>query len=132
MGDLTKNFSRWEYECHGLDCCGHSAPVHPKLVSGMQKLADLVDAKYGNGEHIPIDLNSGFRCLKHNRHEGSNDTSEHPKATAADPETPNCMTSEEFAELAEQVPEFREGGIGIYATWIHVDVRDGAPARWTL
>lgn len=72
MGDLTKNFSRHEFACHH---CGKIV-VHPCLVTMLQKIRDEVDG--------PIIINSGFRCLVHNRAIGSSDTSRHVKGMAAD------------------------------------------------
>jgi hypothetical protein len=35
-----------------------------------------------------------------------------------------------LAVIAEEIPLFREGGIGVYASWVHLDVRQSGKARW--
>ena len=121
MGDLSENFSSWEFACKGKGCCGGSSPVAPRLIEALEKL------RLRLGE--PIAINSGFRCLTHNRRIGSKDTSEHPKATAGDIKT-RKHTPAEVAEVADTIPEFSNGGIGIYKDFTHLDVRTGDPARW--
>jgi len=58
MGDLTRNFSRSEFAC---PCCGR-ADVDMRLVEALQELRDLAG--------VPVRVNSGFRCAKHNREVG--------------------------------------------------------------
>lgn len=137
MGDLTKNFSRHEFACKGKNCCGGSAPVSMKLVHGLQDLSDRVALK-ANGR-VPLTINSGFRCIAHNeevqsqfieRYVPFSSKSQHIMGTAADVSTPDFLTDEEFADIAEEVPAFRDGGIGLYNGRIHVDVRENGPARW--
>jgi uncharacterized protein YcbK (DUF882 family) len=125
---LSANFTRWEFRCRGEDCCGGAAPADSRLVNGLQRLRNsLPDKHRAKG----ITINCAFRCPVHNRAIGSEDSSEHPKARAADLATPDGMTVDEFADLAEAVPEFAQGGIGKYEWGIHVDVRlEAQPARW--
>jgi uncharacterized protein YcbK (DUF882 family) len=40
------------------------------------------------------------------------------------------LTPHELAALANQVSVFREGGIGVYVSWVHLDVRKNGKARW--
>lgn len=122
MGDLTKNFSRSEFACNGVTCCGHSSPVCLKLVECVQKLRDIVG--------VPLHINSGFRCKTHNAKIGGKSESYHCLGMAADIAVPKNLTPQEFAKFAESVPEFNQGGIGIYTSWIHVDIRTTGKARW--
>ena len=116
---LTANFRRSEFACKGLACCGGTAAIAPEFVEMLQRLRDLVGK--------PIVVNSGFRCLKHNRAVGSNDTSQHPLGLAADLAIPVGMTADQLAAVAESLGLF--GGIGIYPTWVHVDIGP-AGRRW--
>ena len=121
MGDVSKNFNRSEFACQGKDCCGGAAPIHPDLLAGVQALRDLVGR--------PLRINSGFRCPKHNAAIGGVKNSYHMLAMAADIAVPQGMTPDDFAAFAEQVFVFHNGGIGIYASWIHVDIRK-EKTRW--
>ena len=122
MGNLTANFSTWEFKCHGQNCCSHTSPVDMALVFGLQHLADLCTDKLGHKCRMP--LSCGFRCLTHNRSLGSHDNSYHPKGKAADAQTPEGLTLEEFFELARQVSVFRDGGIGLYDWGLHLAVQE--------
>ena len=104
MGDLTKNFSKQEFECHGEDCCGHSAPIARNLLIGLQLLRDKVG---------PITVSSGFRCNTHNAREGIGGAknSQHILGTAADVSAEG-YTPKELAAIAATIPFFKNGGIG--------------------
>lgn len=116
MGDLSKNFSRWEFACKGENCCGHSAPISRELVDALQQLRDLIGK--------PLRVNSGFRCLTHNRAVGSRDTSQHCLGLAADIATPEGMTPLEFSDMAARIEAFQNGGMFIYHWGLHLDIRD--------
>ena len=120
MGDLSKNFNRAEFACKGPDCCDHSASIHPELVSSLQMLRD----KAG-----PLLITSGFRCNRHNKNVGGAKNSMHVFGMAADIKS-DRLTPKELADLAESVSAFKSGGIGIYKSWVHVDVRTTGTARW--
>ena len=122
---LSEHFSRSEFACHGTNCCGGSAPIDAELIDALELLRALVS--------VALYINCGFRCLTHNRTLGSQDDSQHPLGLAADVAVPEGFTVEQFAEMAEQVPAFADGGIGRYPTrgFIHVDCRHDGPSRWT-
>jgi uncharacterized protein YcbK (DUF882 family) len=122
MGDLSKNFSRSEFACKGTNCCGHSAPVHPELISVLQALRDQLN--------LPLSITSGFRCNRHNESVGGAARSFHTLGMAADVACPDGMTAEDLARAAETIPAFQQGGIGIYPSWVHLDVRTTGKARW--
>ena len=118
MGDLTKNFSRHEFACH---CCG-KVKIDMRLVEALQKLRDLAG--------VPIKVVSGYRCPKHNAEVGGAKNSYHLRGMAADIIIQGLDVFK-MALLAEQIDEFRFGGLGIYPEqgFIHVDVRPHR-ARW--
>ena len=122
MGDLSKNFSRSEFACKGTNCCGHSAPVHPELISALQALRDQLN--------LPLSITSGFRCNRHNESVGGAARSFHTLGMAADVACPDGLTAEDLARAAETIPAFQQGGIGIYPSWVHLDVRTTGKARW--
>jgi uncharacterized protein YcbK (DUF882 family) len=87
----------------------------------LQKLRDFV------GE--PIYIVSGYRCRKHNIAVGGAERSYHVKGMAADIVIAKYSVSEAVVAV-KQVDEFRNGGVGHYRTWIHVDI--GPKRRWGL
>lgn len=121
MAQLTKNFSSEEFKCHGRSCaCGGKASVSINLVNALQKLRDLIGK--------PIIIVSGYRCKKHNEYVGGAPNSFHVQGLAADIKVKD-MSIDDLEKYVHQIPEFENGGIGMYKTWIHVDVRKGK-ARW--
>ena len=74
-------------------------------------------------------VHAGYRCPQHNREVGGVPHSEPMRGRAADVAIPGlslpCMY-----ELALEVAQFAEGGIGVYdGNFLHVDVRKRR-ARW--
>ena len=116
---LSKHFSEEEFRCKD----GMLKAIDMKLVDGLEKLRALAGNK-------PIHINSGYRSLGYNKKMGGAPKSQHVLGKAADI-TIEGFTPKQVADLAEKVPQFRNGGIGIYGTFTHVDVRKGR-ARWTL
>lgn len=108
---LTKNFLRKEFMCHGIDCCGHSAPIDIILVEKLQILRRLLG---------PLIVTSGFRCIIYNNIIGGKEDSEHTKGRAADIEIPKNINEETMFQAVKSLNIF--GGIGRYDTFIHLDV----------
>ncbi len=118
--NYSAHFTRRELDCH----CGCDAP--PAIeVSLTQTAAQLEKLRIQTG---PIHINSGYRCPAYNEKIGGAPLSQHKKGTAADISCKNLTPAKVFV-LAEQVPAFMGGGIGIYDGFVHVDRRAGA-ARW--
>ena len=118
MGNLSRNFSKHEFTCR---CCGR-IEINPRLVDALQELRDLAG--------LPVRVTSGYRCPDHNRAVGGAKQSQHLLGNAADIVVKGRSVAE-MHTLAEQVPAFRDGGIGVYPEqgFVHVDVRAGR-ARW--
>lgn len=111
-------FTLAEFKCTCLrpDC---DAPVMvPEFLAKVDALRQL----WGK----PLKVNSGSRCKAHNRDVGGEKGSYHTLGMAADLRTSNRLESHELAKTAEAVGF---GGIGIYETWVHVDV--GPKRRWS-
>lgn len=113
---LSKNFKDTKFRCK---CCGKLL-LDPQLIPALQQLRDYVGS--------PIYVNCGYRCLEHNREIGSKDTSQHVLGKGADIKS-KVLTPKQLARAASKIPEFNKGGIGLYNTFVHVDVR-GRKARW--
>jgi uncharacterized protein YcbK (DUF882 family) len=118
MGDLSAHFSRSELQCR---CCGR-LQIDPRLLDGLEKLRALAAG-------APVLVHAGYRCPEHNAAVGGVPHSEHTLGLAADIAVPG-LSLQHMYELALQVPEFVQGGIGVYdGGFLHVDVREHR-ARW--
>lgn len=117
---LAKNFYLDEFEC---ECgCGFDT-ISMRLVKGLQILRDIVQA--------PVNVNSGCRCKEHNDSlKDASPKSQHVLGKAADIYV-DGYTPEEIFDFAKFIPEFENSGIGIYDTFVHLDVRNGK-SRWDL
>lgn len=114
---LSKNFRRSEFACR---CgCGFDE-IDPLLVRALQDLRDMINQ--------PIHVNSGCRCPAHNEAVGGAKNSYHMKGMAADIAC-RWIGPKQLRAFAIQVPEFYNGGIGLYPGFLHVDIRHGK-TRW--
>lgn len=78
----------------------------------------------------PILVDSAYRCPEHNAEIGGVKDSQHQLGTAADIRIEG-LNLQQMYDRAKQVPEFANGGVGVYdGGFIHVDVRQGR-ARWS-
>lgn len=124
MGDLTHDFDWSEMACHD------GTPVPPELRGNMQKLANNLQVlrdKVG----APIHIVSGYRTPQHNAVVDGAGHSQHMLAKAADIQVQG-MTPKQVCALVKQLiseKQMAEGGVGLYDSWVHYDVR-GTPARW--
>ena len=124
MAKLTTNFKLEEFNSK----CGRPIPnnVLPNIIELAKNLQVLRDAL---GKSITI--TSGYRSPEHNAKIKGAKNSQHVKGTAADIKVKG-MTPKEVALVIEGLiasGKMKEGGIGIYPTWVHYDHR-GVKARW--
>ena len=121
---LTKNFSLWEFKCRdGSDVPDEYMCNVRKLSENLQVLRDIVKE--------PIRVISGYRSKKYNTRIGGARKSQHMTAKAADIKI-SSMSPSEVKELIENliaVGAMQRGGVGIYKTFVHYDIR-GYNARW--
>lgn len=119
---LSKNFKLSEFTCK----CGCKTPssvisrLRFLVQFGLQPLRDLAKE--------PLTVSSGYRCFNRNKAVGGAKNSRHPIGDAADI-TCTTLSPQELATLAETIPVFKHGGMGIYPTFVHLDTR-GYRARW--
>jgi len=117
MGDLSAHFSRQELQCR---CCGQ-LKIDPRLLDGLEALRALAGR--------PVLVHAGYRCARHNAQVGGVPRSEHTLGMAADIRL-RGMSLQRMYELASSIPQFAEGGIGVYdEDFLHVDVRRHR-SRW--
>ena len=115
MGDLSRNFNRSEFACK---CgCGFDTPA-PDLVDLLQAVRD----QFG-----PVVITSGCRCPEHNRRIGGAPRSYHMSGQAADVRIAGARHAAVFEWLRVNYPG--RFGFILEPSWVHIDVRGGAPLR---
>jgi uncharacterized protein YcbK (DUF882 family) len=117
MSRLSENFKRSEFACKCR--CGFDT-VDIELI----KILEKIRKHFGK----PIHINSGCRCRSHNKKEGGSENSLHLYGRAAD----FFIYGVEPEKIAEYVDDNwpKRFGLGLYASWVHIDSRTEAPARW--
>jgi uncharacterized protein YcbK (DUF882 family) len=121
---ITNNFSLQEFDSK----CGREMPSQVvtniiELAKNLQVLRDEVKKS--------IQITSGYRSPEHNAKVKGAKNSQHITGMAADIKV-SGMTPKQVAEVIERLiaeKKMKEGGIGIYKTWLHYDIRN-TKARW--
>lgn len=122
---LTRNFNLNEFASKdGADMPPEVFKNVVLVAKNLQVLRDFVGQ--------PIKVNSGYRSPAHNKSIGGASKSQHVKGKAADivikghkPE----VVAEIIIELIKD-GKMSQGGIGVYNTFTHYDIR-GTAARWS-
>lgn len=120
----TANFNISEFKCKD----GSNVPFVyygnvQRLMNNLQVLRDHIG--------VPIHINSGYRSPSHNKKVGGASASSHLTAKAADI-TARGYTPAQLKATIEyliSIGKMEQGGIGLYKTFVHYDVR-GSKARW--
>jgi len=113
---LSRSFRVREFACHdGSD----TVLIDGELVEVLQRIRDHFGAA--------VNVNSGYRTKSYNAKVGGVARSQHLLGTAADI-TLKGVSPLEVARYAEHLM-LKKGGIGVYSTFTHVDVR-AARSRW--
>ena len=113
---VSANFKVREFACSDK-----SDPVFidTELVNVLQKIR----TRFG----VPVTITSAYRTPTHNKSVGGTTYSQHLYGMAADIKVKG-VTPEKVAACAEKLLSSK-GGIGIYDTFTHIDVRS-AKSRW--
>ena len=121
---LEKNFNINEFKCKDGSSVPDEYIENVKLLAkNLQVLRDKIDR--------PITVISGYRSPEYNKKIGGAKRSQHMVAKAADIIV-NGMSSTEVKDIIVSLikcGEMHPGGIGLYQTFTHYDVR-GANRRW--
>lgn len=128
--ELTKNFSKSEFDCKDGSVMPASVLVNVKeLANNLQVLRDELG--------VAISLTNGYRSPHYNdvvlpaRGYKTSKNSQHKVGKAADIKV-HGKTPKEVVNTIERLikaGKMKEGGIGIYNTFVHYDIR-GTKARW--
>lgn len=125
--DDIRYFRRAEFRCQcgGKYCNGFPAEPAEETV----RMADEIRRRAG----VPLNVNSGVRCTRHNADVGGVWNSLHLTGQAIDlaPIGGNISVAQ-LQEIADQVQAERmpgRGGLGRYAWGVHID--NGKYSRWT-
>ena len=114
--NVAKNFKVSEFKCSdGTD----TILIHPDLPVLLQKIRD----HFGK----PVIINSAYRTEQKNKSVNGAKFSQHKYGVACDIHI-NGVTPLEVAKYAETLMT-NSGGIGLYKTFTHVDVR-AVKSRW--
>lgn len=100
-------FNLQEFEC---PCCKR-VMIHSNLLTNLIKLRKLVNE--------PIYINSGYRCKSYNDQVGGTSKSYHTFGMAVD----ICTKIGNISDLALHAKNVGFKGIGVYKTFLHLDVR---------
>ena len=113
---VSANFKVKEFACKdGSD----PVLISPELVAILQKIR----THFGK----PVTINSAYRTPAHNKREGGAIYSQHLYGMAADIVVKGVAAKTVAAYVDKIMPN--SGGIGIYNTFVHVDVR-ADKSRW--
>ena len=121
---LTPNFSLHEFSCRD------GTAVPEEFMKNVQLLAENLQV-LRDEIGVPIRVISGYRSPKYNKRIGGARRSQHMLAKAADIVI-SGMNPPEIKEIIEcliKCGKMHSGGLGLYTTFTHYDVR-GRNARW--
>jgi uncharacterized protein YcbK (DUF882 family) len=122
---LSDHFVIEEFDCHSGERCG--SREHNGLEYLTRKFLEPLRAKFG-----PVHINSGFRTVSYNRGVGGASNSFHIYTAhdgndqASDVTCQRGTPKQWHAFLANIRATKRNGrgGLGLYPTFVHVDIRD--------
>lgn len=121
--DDIKYFTREEFRCQcgGKYCNGFPAEPAEETV----RMADEIRRRAG----VPLNVNSGLRCKRHNAEVGGVSNSLHTTGQAVD--LGGNISPAKLHEIAAQVQAEKipgKGGLGLYSWGVHID--NGKYSRW--
>lgn len=121
---LTKNFTQREFKSRDGSKMPEDVLCNIKdLADSLQVLRDFL------GE--PIRINSAYRSPEHNKAIGGVKSSQHILGKAADIKVKDIETKDLYLIIESLIVDgkMKQGGLGLYDTFVHYDIR-GSKARW--
>jgi len=110
---ISRNWNLQEFQC---PCC-------KRVILHADLLKKLIKLRWEIKE--PLYINSGYRCQEENEKVGGVKKSYHLFGMAADVSVRNIS----IPELLYFAEKYKFGGIGIYRTFLHLDIRQ-IESRW--
>lgn len=123
---LTPNFSKSEFDCRdGSEMPSDVLDNVKELAKNLQVIRDEI----GKSIHV----NSGYRSPSYNKKIGGATRSQHLLGNAADLRVNGMKPSELHKVILRLIKgkKISEGGVGLYRTFVHYDIR-GRKARWNF
>ena len=121
---LEKNFKLVEFACKDGTSVPEELMDNVKLLAkNLQVIRDYIES--------PLVIISGYRSKKYNTRIGGARRSQHMLAKAGDLQS-YLHTPPQLKEIIEKLikdGKIMKGGVGLYNTFVHYDVR-GRNARW--
>jgi uncharacterized protein YcbK (DUF882 family) len=117
MGDMTMDFSRVEFTCKcgcGLDT------IDFMLIMKLQTFRSRIGKR--------TTIASGARCRQHNINVKGSKDSQHLHSKAADIIVHGMTSQEVYNALDYQFG--KDVSLGLYPTFVHIDVRTPGGKRW--
>lgn len=136
MGDLSLHFSVSEFGLpeakarrRGCEPADYPAEWIETRLKPLVKALEVIRADCGG---LPMRVISGYRPLPYNRALGSKDDSQHVVGRAADFQIDGISPSYIYERILVLYDKgaIDIGGIGVYDSFVHVDVRGGSLHRW--
>jgi uncharacterized protein YcbK (DUF882 family) len=126
ISDQTDHFKMSEFSSND----GVAVPI--QYQGNVYKLMQQLEIIRTALNNTPIRINSGYRSPSHNAAVGGVSNSQHLVGKAADITTAK-HTPKQIKDIIENLiaqGKIIEGGVGIYPTFVHYDIR-GTKARWS-
>lgn len=122
VGQYLGTYREWlstDFDCRCVykDC--QTTLIDLDLICGLEVLSDILGKPR---------VTSGFRCAAYNKNVGGLPDSQHLLGKASDLVS-GWVSPNEIAIAAQRIPVFADGGLGLYSSFVHLDVR-GHKARW--
>lgn len=120
----SANFKITEFDCND------GTAVPPKYYTNVQNLMkqlEVLRSELGSS----ISINSAYRPSKYNKAVGGGSNSQHLYAKASDIVVKGYTPKQVHAKIEEltKAGKMTQGGLGLYKTFVHYDIR-GTKARW--
>lgn len=121
---LSRNFDWSEFESKD------GSKMTPEVKNNIKELAknlEIIRSAVGT----PLIISSGYRSPAHNKAVGGTSASFHMTGQATDFYSKTVSTKKIHAIIEDLIKtgKIKQGGLGLYPTWIHYDTR-GTKARW--